>query len=201
MTSLEAYPTFLPPNLPMKVISLNCNHCGAPLDVPAKARFATCGFCEAKLAIEHVGNSYSTTVLDELKETTAQIAKDVAEIKSSSEIKDLDARWQQERLTHMVTGKHGHQSLPTKTGAVAGGIFIAGFGLFWTIMAAGITGSGARMGAPGVIRIFPLFGVLFIAFGVFTAFRIFSRAEAYERANRSYLDQRRKLSREQSRPD
>ncbi|QDV84059.1 hypothetical protein [Stieleria sp.] len=185
----------------MKVISLNCNHCGAPLDVPAKARFATCGFCEAKLAIEHVGNSYSTTVLDELKETTAQIAKDVAEIKSSSEIKELDSRWQQERLSHMVTGKHGHQSLPTKTGAVAGGVMVAVFGLFWTIMATGISGAGSRMGAPGVFRIFPLFGVLFIAFGVFMAFRIYSRADTYERANQQYLSKRRQLAREQSRPD
>ncbi|QEG01261.1 hypothetical protein Mal15_53370 [Stieleria maiorica] len=185
----------------MKVISLNCNHCGAPLDVPAKARFATCGFCQAKLAVEHVGNSYSTSVLDELKETTEKIARDVAEMKSSSEIKELDERWQRERLSHMVTGKHGQQSLPTKTGAVAGGIMIAAFGLFWTIMAAGITSAGARVGAPGVVRIFPLFGVLFIGFGIFIAFRIFSRADAYERANKKYLDQRRELAREQTRTD
>ncbi|QDV41924.1 hypothetical protein Enr13x_17670 [Stieleria neptunia] len=180
----------------MKVISLNCNHCGAPLDVPAKARFATCGFCQAKLAIEHVGNSYSTTVLDELKETTDRIARDVAEIKSSSEIKELDSRWQQERLSHMVTGKHGRQSLPTKTGAVAGGVMVAVFGLFWTIMAAGITGAGSRMGAPGVFSIFPLFGIVFIVFGVFMSFQVYSRAESYEQANQKYLDERRKLARE-----
>ena len=178
----------------MKVISLNCNHCGAPLDVPAKARFATCGFCEAKLAIEHVGNSYSTSVLEDLKETTDKIARDVAEIKSSSEIQDLDAQWERERVQHMVTGKDGRQSLPTKSGAIVGGIFIAGFGLFWTIMAAGMTSAGARMGLPGAIRIFPLFGLLFVAFGLFMAFSTYSRAESYERANRKYLDNRRKLA-------
>ena len=181
----------------MKVISLNCNHCGAPLEVPEKARFATCGFCEAKLAIEHTGNTYSTSVLEDLKETTEKIARDVAAIKSSSKIKQLDSEWQQERLQHLVTGKNGQQSLPTKGGAVIGGIMIAGFGLFWTIMAAGITGAGARMGAPGVVRIFPLFGVLFIIGGLFMSYSIYSRAEAYERANKSYLDRRRRLAREQ----
>lgn len=182
----------------MKIISLNCNHCGAPLEVPAKARFVTCGFCEAKLAVEHTGNSYSTSVLEDLKQTTEQIARDVAAIKSSSAIEKLDAQWERSRSQHLVTGKHGHQSLPTKGGAVAGGLFIAGFGLFWTIMAAGITSAGSQMGAPGVVRIFPLFGLLFIAFGLFNAFRIYSKAEAFEKDNRDYRQQRQKLVREET---
>lgn len=177
----------------MKIIALNCNHCGAPLEVPAKARFVTCGFCEAKLAVEHTGNSYSTSVLEDLKQTTEQIARDVAAIKSSTAIEKLDAQWERSRSQHMVTGKHGHQSLPTKGGAIAAGVFIAGFGLFWTIMAAGITGAGGRMGAPGVFRIFPLFGILFIAFGLFNAFRIYSKAESYEKDIRDYQRQRREL--------
>lgn len=178
----------------MKVISLNCNHCGAPLEIPAKARFATCGFCEARLAVEHVGNSYSTSVLEDLKETTNQIARDVAEIKSSNEIQNLDAQWQRDRVRHLVTGKHGQQSLPTKSGAVVGGVMIAGFGLLWTIMATGISSAGSRMGAPGVFGIFPLFGVLFIGFGIVMSFVTYSRAEAYEKANKKYLAERRRLA-------
>lgn len=177
----------------MKIISLNCNHCGAPLEVPAKARFVTCGFCEAKLTVEHTGNSYSTAVLEELQQTTRQIARDVAEMKSSTALEKLDAQWERSRKQHLVTGKHGQQSLPTKNGAVIGGVMIAGFGLFWTIMATGISGAGARMGAPGVFGIFPLFGILFIGFGVFNAFRIYSAAAAYERDQHKYRDERRRI--------
>lgn len=54
----------------MKVIPLNCNHCGAPLEVAAKAKFVTCGFCNTRLSIQQTGSTYSTEVLEDLKETT-----------------------------------------------------------------------------------------------------------------------------------
>ena len=184
----------------MKVISLNCNHCGAPLEVSAKARFMTCGFCEARLAIEHTGNSYSTAVLEDLKETTEQIARDVAEIKSTSELERLDKQWHRTRQQHLVTHKNGHQSLPTKGGAIMGGCVIAVFGLFWTVMALGISNTGSRMGAPGVFRIFPLFGILFIAFGIFNAIRIHAKAESYEKDQQKYRRERRNAVDESGRP-
>ena len=177
----------------MKVISLNCNHCGAPLEVPAKARFVTCGFCEARLSIEHTGNTYSTSVLDELKQTAEQIARDVAELKSNSEIQQLDGQWEQTRRQHLITHKSGQQSLPTKSGAAFAGIAIGTFGIFWTIMAFQITSAGSRMGAPGATRIFPLFGLIFVAFGVFTVFRSFTKADAYQKDQKKYRDQRRRL--------
>ena len=36
----------------MKLFSLNCNKCGAPLDVPGKVRFLTCQYCSAKLSVQ-----------------------------------------------------------------------------------------------------------------------------------------------------
>lgn len=177
----------------MKVISLNCNHCGAPLEVSAKARFVTCGFCDARLAIEHTGNSYSTAVIEELKETTAQLSRDVAELKSGSAIEKLDADWERKRKHHLVTGKHGQQSLPTKGGAVVGGIVITLFGCFWTIMAGTIVAGGLSIGAPGPIAIFPLFGILFVAFGIYNAFSAHSKADAYERDLKRYQSERRRL--------
>lgn len=180
----------------MKVISLNCNHCGAPLDVSAKARFVTCGFCEARLSIQHTGSSYSTVLLEELKDTTEQLARDVAEIKSNSEIDRLDKQWQRTRSRHLITNKNGRQSMPTKGGAIASGILIAGFGLFWMIMASGIASAGSGMGAPGVFSLFPLFGLLFIGFGVYNAFRVHAKAEAYEKDQRKYRDQRQRARRD-----
>ena len=33
----------------MRLVSLNCNQCGAPLEVPEKVQFLTCGYCSARL--------------------------------------------------------------------------------------------------------------------------------------------------------
>ena len=180
----------------MKVIPLTCNHCGAPLEVAAKARFVTCGFCNARLTIQHTGSSYSTEVLEDIQETTQRIAEDIKQIKSNTAIERLDQQWERTRSKHLVTGKHGQQSLPAKSDAIVGGVLVAVFGLFWTIMACGITGAGRSVGAPGFVGIFPLFGVLFIAFGIFNAIRIYQKAEAFDRDKARYQRQRHDLQRQ-----
>jgi len=168
------------------------------LEVPAGARFVTCGFCKSRLAIEHSGNTYSTAVIEQLQETTEQLKQDVAKIKTTSEIDRLDAQWERKRKQHLVTGKHGVQRLPSKGGALAGSLLMGGFGLFWTIMATGIVGGASRMGAPGVISIFPLFGLLFVGFAIFLGFSQYAKAQAYERDLQEYQRQRRQLMRQAS---
>lgn len=167
----------------MKVISLNCNHCGAPLDVSAKARFATCGFCEARLAIEQTGNSYSTAVLDEIKETTQQIAEDVAELKNSQELRQLDDEWNSKRNQFMVSRKDGGRSLATKSDALLGSVLAFGFGIVWVIFAASI-------GAPSF---FLLFGVIFVGAALVGGMTTYSKAEEYSRARSDYQRRRRSI--------
>jgi len=64
----------------------------------------------------------------------------------------------------MVMGKHGVRQLPSRAGSVVGGLFVTGFGIFWIMMA----GSATRMSSNshGVGSMFPLFGILFVAFGI-----------------------------------
>ena len=81
----------------MKIISLNCNHCGAPLDVPAKAKYVTCGFCDSRLQVQHTGNTYSTTVIEQLVEQANQIQEDVEFLKRQAAIAELDERWKRQR--------------------------------------------------------------------------------------------------------
>ncbi|MCC9598965.1 hypothetical protein LOC67_00225 [Stieleria sp. JC731] len=178
----------------MKVIPLNCNHCGAPLEVAAKARFVTCSFCNARLSIQQTGSSYSTEVLDDIRETTQQIARDVQQLKSNSAIEQLDHKWERQRGRHLVSDKHGRQHLPSKAGAIFGGGLIVAFGIFWMIMAFGISSAGRAMGAPGVFGIFPLFGLIFIAAGIFNVFRIVQKADEYQRDHDDYLRERRELA-------
>ena len=130
----------------MKVIPLNCNHCGAPLEVAAKAKFVTCGFCNTRLSIQQTGSTYSTEVLEDLKETTEQIARDVEAIKHSTAIEQLDRQWERDRMSHMVTNKSGQHSLPTKGGAMVAGGVVVGFGVIWTVIATAMASAASSMG-------------------------------------------------------
>ena len=68
----------------MKILSLTCNHCGAPLEVPAKARFVTCTFCSSRLKITQEGNAAFTELLETLQDTTREIQEDIQTIKNQS---------------------------------------------------------------------------------------------------------------------
>lgn len=77
----------------------------------------------------------------------------------------------------------------TKAGAMIGGVIVAAFGLIWTVMAFGITASSPF---PGTF-LFPLFGLLFVAGGIFNAISASHKAHDYQRAHAEYQRQRSTL--------
>jgi hypothetical protein len=164
----------------MKVLSLACNRCGAPLEVREKTRFATCQFCHAKLAIHQEGNAAFTEVLEQINERAGQIENRLANIELQNEVARIDREWEQEREGYYIRGKHGSRHLPSKVGSVATTIIMGGFGLFWTAMA-------ARTGAPMAI-----FGIIFIGVAIVTGLWGFAKATQYETGRRAY--ERRRMS-------
>ncbi len=58
----------------MRLLSLTCNHCGAPLEVPAKTRFLTCNYCSSRLEVHRSGSAVHTEVLEAIEERTKKIA-------------------------------------------------------------------------------------------------------------------------------
>ncbi len=109
------------------------------------------------------------------------------EIKAQNEVAQLDREWALERENYMVRGQHGHKHIPSKFGSLFWGLFIVGFGIFWTAMAMPVMGFG------GVVSIFPLFGVLFILIGVGTSIDAFVKAGQYEEAQERYQRHRREI--------
>jgi len=105
------------------------------------------------------------------------------ELRHQNEIAQLDREWQIEREQYMVAGRYGSRYIPNKAMSVIGGVLIAGFGTFWTIMAAG-------MGAP---FFFPLFGVVFVLAGIGMSVFSFVRASQYADAYRRYQHRRAAL--------
>jgi Short C-terminal domain len=111
------------------------------------------------------------------------------EIKAQNELAQIDREWGMERENYMVTGKYGRKYIPDKVSSVFGGIFAVGVGIFWMAMTTSITGFGGA----GVFSPFPLFGVLFILFGVGASFWSFVQAELYEEAQERYQRRRREI--------
>jgi DNA-directed RNA polymerase subunit RPC12/RpoP len=167
----------------MKLLSLTCNHCGAPLEAPTKTRYLTCAYCNSRLEVKREGQAVYTEVLEAIEERTARIAEDVEAIKLQNEIERLDREWHMGRERYMVKGKDGQISVPSTAGSLVGGLVAAGFGVAWTIFA-------ASMGAP---FFFPLFGVVFVVLAIAGTFSGASKADAYRRSQESYESRRREL--------
>ena len=166
-----------------RLISLRCDHCGAPIDVKAKAKFVTCGFCHASLAIHHTGSSYSTEMLEDLKQTTDALVKDVAQIKHNAALDRLDEQWERRRLKLLGTNKEGHQITqpPNQAAMIIMPGCVIVFGLFWTLFAA---------------TIFPpmaLFGIVFIGMAIFGTISSHSKMGTYKAERQRYMRERQSL--------
>jgi LSD1 subclass zinc finger protein len=198
----------------MKLLALNCNRCGAPLEVPEKAKFVTCTFCQTQLAVQRSGGAAYTEALEKLDERTEQIADDVEILKLQAELDRLDREWTSGRERYMRADNNGVMSVPTRAGALAvmlistvGGIAFTAFSSTMMAASAGFGMEGPFFDADGnpfhldpshsapdlFSSIFPMFGLAFVAFGLFIGFSGLKKADQYEQAQRAYEEKRREL--------
>jgi hypothetical protein len=118
------------------------------------------------------------------------VREELDHLRQQNELLQLDQDWDRERERYMVTGKHGHRYLPSKGMSVLGGAVVTGFGILWTIFAASFP---TMDHAPGVFGLFPLFGVLFVLFGIGVSVYQYNKAGEYERAEARYRQRRREI--------
>jgi hypothetical protein len=95
----------------------------------------------------------------------------------------LDQDWDRERASYLMRGKHGQFYPPSKFLSVAVGIFVAIFGIIWTM-------GTLSLGAPGF---FPFFGVFFVLLAIGVSIYNYKRAEAYEQAEARYRQRRAEM--------
>ncbi len=125
-----------------------------------------------------------------------KLGEQLAETRYQNELARLDREWQIEREKYMVADRYGRRHVPTTGASLAGGIFIGVFGVFWTIMAFGIT-SGIPDEMPfSLMRVFfPLFGIAFTCFGVYMGYDAYGKAEAYNKVLAAYQKRRAAVKR------
>jgi hypothetical protein len=118
------------------------------------------------------------------------VQEQLEHLRQQNELLQLDQDWERERERYMVTGRYGRRYLPSKGMSVLGGVMITGFGILWTIFAASFP---TMDHAPGVFGLFPLFGVLFVLFGIGVSVYSYNKAGEYERALARYHQRRREI--------
>lgn len=164
----------------MEILSLSCQHCGAPLDVPESAKYITCRFCNARLEVKHQGDVAFTEQLGEIERKTDQLIDEVSRLKLQNELARIDREWDAERESLMVSGKDGHRSVPSQAGSIVAGLI---FATFWII---------ATSTTPAAPLFVPI-GFLVIGVVLFTGIQGFQKADQYQTAKKQYERSRTEL--------
>lgn len=159
--------------------SLQCNACGAPLEVPPTANFVKCNHCGASLSVQRSESATFTEAVEQLTETTAGLSQRVDELSRQNQIAELDRRWESRREMFMVSTKNG-QRLPRRSSAFGNIIGIA-IGIGWTVVAGSMFPPMA------------LFGVVVVIGIAFHGLKEARSVAEYERAERAYEEQRAAL--------
>lgn len=184
----------------MKLESLNCNHCGAPLEVPETANFVTCNHCEAKLAIRRTASTTFTEQLGQIEAKQDRLLEKVTSLQRQNRLAQIDRQWDRDREKLLIADKHGNRHEPNATMAVMGGVVVVVFGLFWTVTAANLESRSPLGGSPFPVP-FALFGVIFIFVGLATAVYQFTKAGDFRAAKRRYQRARQAAIRDNDQPD
>jgi hypothetical protein len=172
----------------MSFETLNCNECGALLQVPAAARYATCNACGAHLVVQRTGVATYTEAPPAADPALRDMSERLEQLESQNELARIDREWQMEREQYMVASRYGRY-VPSTVAAVVMGVFAVGFGLIWIVMGLGLTDN---FNGGGVTWFMPLFGLVFIVFGLFLSISQFNRAQRYRTAQAKYGRRRAK---------
>lgn len=167
----------------MKVTKVCCQGCGADLQIDESIRFVTCNYCNARLEVVHDSTVTHTRQLDNIERTTARMADNLKVIELQNDLERIDREWDNQRNSLMVRGKDGHAAEPSSAGSMVGGIVTIVFGIFWMSMT-------LSMGAPSF---FPLFGLIFIGFAIFSMINGTVKASTYQREQGEYEARRQSL--------
>ena len=181
----------------MNLENMQCNNCGATLEVPSSANFVTCNYCQSRLAIRRSETVKFTERVEELADTTERIDENLEVIKLQNELERIDREWTIEREQFRIHGKHGSRLPDTESGGagpvlgvVMGVIFL---GLF-IVVGLGIAGGARAAGAPAMFALVPIgmiiFAVVAVVGGMVSSA---SKRNGYQQAERRYRDRRNSI--------
>jgi LSD1 subclass zinc finger protein len=181
----------------VELVSVSCNHCGAPLEVPPGTNYVTCAHCGSRLAVKRTGSAVYTELLEKLDQKTDVMTRQLAEIAYRSELERLDREWEEARRGFLTTDKQGRTHEPNALGSQIGGAIAVAFGLFWTLIAATSIWGGPAEGPFFLANCMPLFGLVIVGLGAWMFVKGPAQAQRFEAAKQDYRRRRAAVSVEQ----
>ncbi len=173
----------------MKLESINCNHCGAPLEVSEAANFVTCHHCDAQLAIKRTSSASFTEEIAELAESTSRLNEQLAQIAYQNELERLDRDWQQARKRHGIHDQQGsdtaHFNVAMAIAIICG--FVGGF-----LVVGSITFAISQDSPAALIGLIP--GLIIIVFAWLVVMRTEKKKVEYLTEKRLHHHRRKSLS-------
>ncbi len=187
----------------MKIVSLNCVQCSAPLEVAADTQLMRCSFCHTALAIrcdDEDGHAYSEIVAEPPEEVDAASSERPAgedeagddEALDRDEMLELFERTPQQQLEQLDQQRaQQERRTPTRKGSLFAAILITAVGICWAVSSTmEINGSEALLEkSPGRA----LFGFALIVTGLIGGSVGVGMRREFERSEVEYLDLRRAL--------
>jgi hypothetical protein len=173
----------------MIVETIACNNCGAPLNVPPTANFATCAHCNSQLVIRRNDTARFTETLDRIEDYTERIAEDVEHIRLQNDLERLDREWQRERRRFLLRERDGVSRLPTRSYVISR-VLVSIVALVLTTLWFGLA-SSAGDGA----LFFGWFGLIVVAITIANAVISIVRGINYNTAKQEYQTQREEILR------
>ena len=101
----------------MKISTLKCANCSAPLKVEADAKVTQCDHCQAYLAIESGESGLATKRLEKLEHSTATLSAELRDVQRDLALEKLDRQWKRDRMRYGQTGRYGEVVMPSREGA------------------------------------------------------------------------------------
>jgi len=95
----------------MKIVATHCASCGAPLEIPLRAKRVTCLYCETVLDVVSTGSVLTTRVVEELLARVTGTELSLEWLKIQQRIQSLDHEWMRYRNEVMIRHKGG---IPTQ---------------------------------------------------------------------------------------
>ncbi|MBN1516753.1 hypothetical protein JXA32_09315 [Candidatus Sumerlaeota bacterium] len=183
----------------MKLQSMQCNNCGATLEVPESTRFLTCNYCNSKLSVHREGSASYTEVLEKIEQRTEKIDENLEIIKLQHELERLDREWESGKRQYMVKDDKDYKmpdeiiGKPNKiVSVIAGVVFLAIF----SIVALTIFGGMRSMNAPFLVTLVPLGMIVFVILAVVSsAFSTSNRLGKFQSAKTQYDVEREQVLR------
>lgn len=200
----------------MSVETLNCNECGALIQVPSVAKYATCNRCGAHLVVRRTDVATFTESAprpgaprgpeggpgwrdpdrqreDELR--MRDMAARLDDLAYENALMRLDREWDFERERYMIQGRYGSRSVPSKTVGIVF-MVLGGMAAFGVVVAVAIS---LYSGQPGMLACVIMPGIFTLAFGLGGWFQ-YSRGKQYEAAYNDYRRRREALLRGEEDP-